>query len=152
MGTVGQMSDRERELLEALRAAGLRITLQRRLICRALAAASDEHLSAIDIAERAADPEAIDLSTVYRTLELFEELGVLHHVHLGHGPGIYHLSARSDHHHLVCERCGRVVDIPADTLEKSFTGIISDYGFIPDGLHFGILGRHIDCSVADTTD
>ncbi len=146
------MSDREKELLEALRAAGLRITLQRRLICQVLAAASDEHLSAIDIAERASGPGAIDVSTVYRTLEVFEGLGVLHHVHLGHGPGIYHLSASSDHHHLVCEKCGRVVDLPVDALEQSFTGIIRDYGFVPDGLHFGILGRHVDCSVTDTTD
>jgi len=146
------MSDREKELLEALREAGLRITLQRRLICQVLAAAPDEHLSAIDIAERAGSPDPIDVSTVYRTLDVFEELGVVHHVHLGHGPGIYHLSARSDHHHLVCEKCGRVVDLPADTLEESFTGIIRDYGFVPDGLHFGILGRHIDCSLAEITD
>jgi len=146
------MSDRERELLEALRAAGLRITLQRRLICQVLAGAPDEHLSAIDIAERAGSPDPIDVSTVYRTLEVFEELGVVHHVHLGHGPGIYHLSDRSDHHHLVCEKCGRVVDLPADTLEESFTGIIRDYGFVPDGLHFGILGRHIDCSLAEKGD
>ncbi len=146
------MSDREKELLEALRAAGLRITLPRRLICQVLAASSDEHLSAIDIAERAGTPDPIDVSTVYRTLEVFEELGVVHHVHLGHGPGIYHLSARSDHHHLVCEKCGRVVDLPADTLEESFTEIIRDYGFVSDGLHFGILGRHIDCSLAEKGD
>lgn len=146
------MAERKEELIDALTRAGLRITLQRRRICQVLADASDEHLAATDIAARAGDPDAIDLSTVYRTLEVFEELGVLHHVHLGHGPGIYHLSERTDHHHLVCERCGRVVDLPVEALENSFTGIIRNYGFVPDGLHFGILGTHVDCSASEATD
>ncbi len=137
--------ERAQQLIDVLRAAGHRVTLQRKMICRVLADAADEHLSAVDIAARAGEPGTVDVSTVYRTLEVFEDLGVLHHVHLGHGPGIYHLSERSDHHHLVCEACGEVVDVPIETLEDGFMGIIRRYGFVPDGLHFGILGRHIDC-------
>ncbi len=136
----------EDELIDALRKAGYRVTLQRRLICRALADSPREHLSAADIVERAGEPAgALDLSTVYRTLEVFEELRVLHHVHLGHGPGIYHLSERTDHHHMMCEECGQVVDLPLEALQSSFTEIIEEYRFVPDGLHFAILGRHIDC-------
>lgn len=143
------MAETEAELIEALRAAGYRVTIQRRLICQVLAGAQGEHLSAADIVDRAGEPAgALDLSTVYRTLDVFEELGILHHVHLGHGPGIYHLSERSDHHHLLCEKCGRVVDLPLDALEASFTEIIRDYQFVPDGIHFAILGRHVDCGTA----
>lgn len=141
------MRDTEQDLVDTLRRAGFRLTRQRRTICRVLAEAPGDHLSAADIIERAGrHGEALDMSTVYRTLEIFEELGVLHHVHLGHGPGIYHLSERSDHHHLVCEACGRVVDLPLDALESSFSEIIEQYRFVPDGIHFAILGRHVDCS------
>lgn len=144
------MRDTEQELVETLRRAGYRLTKQRRLICRVLAEAPGDHLSAADIVERAGGPAGVlDTSTVYRTLEIFEALGVLHHVHLGHGPGIYHLSDRSDHHHLVCEACGRVVDLPLDALESSFNEIITRYRFVPDGIHFAILGRHVDCSRPD---
>jgi Fe2+ or Zn2+ uptake regulation protein len=140
------MVETEKDLIEALRRAGYRVTLQRRLICRVLAESPGEHLTAADIVARADAPEgALDPSTVYRTLEVFEELGLLHHVHLGHGPGIYHLSRQSDHHHLVCENCGQVVDLPLETLQSAFGEIISEFGFVPDGIHFAILGRHVEC-------
>ncbi len=146
MGTLVAMVETDTELIAALRSAGLRITGQRRLICAVLAQSAGEHLSAADIIERVGRPTGtLDLSTVYRTLEAFEELGLLHHVHLGHGPGIYHLSERADHHHLLCERCGVVEDLPLEALENSFVEIATDYGFVPDALHFAILGRHVKC-------
>lgn len=138
------MADETGSMVEALRRAGHRITLQRRMISRVLAESAGEHLTAADIVERVGE-EGLDLSTVYRTLEVFEELGLVHHVHLGHGPGIFHLSERSDHHHLMCEVCGQVADLPLDALESGFGEIIRFYGFVPDGLHFAILGRHVDC-------
>lgn len=140
------MTSTENRLIAALRDAGHRITISRRVISKVLAESHESHMGAAEILERAGEPaESMDLSTVYRTLELFEELGVLHHVHLGHGPGIYHLTDRSDHHHLMCQDCGEVVDVPLDALAESFEGITADYGFIPDSLHFAILGRHVDC-------
>lgn len=136
-------------LAQALRDAGYRVTLQRRLICGVLAGAPDEHLSAGEIVGRVGETAGdLDLTTVYRTLDIFENLGILHHVHLGHGAGVYHLSDRSDHHHLMCEKCGRVVDLPLEALESSFAGLIAEYGFVPDGLHFAILGRHVECGDA----
>lgn len=129
-------------LVAALRGAGLRVTLARRVICRVLAEAPEEHLSASDILGRARELAGeIDQSTVYRTLDVLEELGFLHHVHLGHGPGVYHLSKQADHHHLVCEGCGRAVDIPLDELGPAFESITRRHGFVPDSLHFAILGR-----------
>lgn len=140
------MTATETHLIDTLRNAGHRITMSRRVISRVLAESSKSHLGAAEILERAGESaDSMDLSTVYRTLELFEELGVLHHVHLGHGPGIYHLTDRSDHHHLMCQECGEVVDVPLGSLDASFRGITADYGFVPDSLHFAILGRHVDC-------
>lgn len=141
------MAETASGLIAALRDGGYRVTLQRRIVCDVLAAAPGEHLDAAEIVARSG--ETLDLSTVYRTLDVFEQLGVLHHVHLGHGPGIYHLSERTDHHHLMCEHCGQVVDVPLDALETSFAGIVADYGFVPDGIHFAILGRHVQCPTGD---
>ncbi|MFQ5947739.1 MAG: Fur family transcriptional regulator, partial [Acidimicrobiia bacterium] len=105
------------DLLAALRSAGMRITKARRVICEVLAAAPEAHLSAADILSRSSDIAGdIDQSTVYRTLEALEELGFLHHVHLGHGAGAYHLTPQADHHHLVCEVCGRTDDVPMEHL------------------------------------
>ena len=150
LGTLSQMIETDSELIAALRSAGLRVTGQRRRICAVLAESAGEHLSASDIVERVGQPDGtLDLSTVYRTLEAFEGLGLLHHVHLGHGPGIYHLSEKADHHHLLCENCGLVEDLLLEALETSFTDIAQTYGFVPDGLHFAILGRHSECSGPD---
>ena len=74
------------ELIRALQGSSLRITKARRAICEVLATSHQEHMSATDILERAREQAGvgIDQSTVYRTLDVLEELGYLHHVHLGH--------------------------------------------------------------------
>lgn len=135
------------ELVAALRGAGLRVTMARRVICKVLAEAPEEHLSAADILERASRPAgAIDQSTIYRTLDLLEQLGFLHHVHLGHGPGIYHLSKQAEHHHLVCESCGRTADVPLNDLGPALERVTMEYGFVPDSLHFALVGRCTTCA------
>ena len=63
---------------------------------------------------KATNPD-VDTSTVYRTLGLFEELGIVEHAHLGHGPAVYHLG--QTHQHLVCEVCGTVIDVPVGALD-----------------------------------
>lgn len=131
-------------LLEDLRRAGLRITRPRRAVCTVLASAPEDHLSAADIAERAGG--GIDPSTVYRTLESLEGLGLVHHVHLGHGPGVYHLAPIPHHHHLVCERCGRTVDIPIRDLRSAISAVTEPHGFVADDTHFAIVGRCRDCA------
>src|SRR6478735_2574656 len=55
-------------------------------------------------------------STVYRFLDDLKQLGVIDHVHLGHGPAVYHF-AEDTHHHLVCQRCHRVIEVPDEALE-----------------------------------
>lgn len=138
------------DLVSVLRREGLRITKARRAICTALAESHDEHLSAADIRDRAsaAAGAPIDQSTVYRTLDVLEDLGFLHHVHLGHGPGVFHLSAESGHHHLVCESCGKAIDLPLNELEPLFADVTARHGFVPHGVHFALAGRCRECAAA----
>jgi Fur family transcriptional regulator, ferric uptake regulator len=133
-------------LHDALRASGMRLTLARRVICRILADADEEHLSAAEILERANGVAGgVDQSTVYRTLEALADLGYVQHVHIGHGPGFYHLSGENAHHHLVCERCDAAINIPQDDLGPAFASVREKYGFMPDSTHFAILGHCRKC-------
>jgi Fe2+ or Zn2+ uptake regulation protein len=101
------------ELTEAFRRQGLKVTPQRQCIFRALYD-NPEHPSAESVYERVrAEMPTISLRTVYQTLNDLAAMGEVHQLTLGTG------SARFDpnldaHHHLVCERCGEVVDVYAD--------------------------------------
>ena len=136
------------DFIGALRSAGFRITGARRAICAVLADSHGEHLSAVDIQARASTRSGIEIdqSTVYRTLDVFEKLGWLHHVHLGHGPGIIHLSDRTDHHHLVCESCGKSVDIELEELAPVFERLTETHGFAPTSRHFALVGTCNACA------
>lgn len=131
------------DLVDALRADGMRITRPRRVMCEVLAETRHEHLTPQTLHARAQDRLGgrIDPSTVYRTLEALTECGAVYHVHLGHGAAVIHLSDLHEHHHLVCEVCGRTVDLPIDEV-SSLTGLIGDrYGFVIDSVHFAMVGR-----------
>lgn len=131
-------------LVDGLRRAGLRVTKARRAVCAVLVeAGGNEHLTAADVADRAG---RIDLSTVYRTLDALEEIGLVRHVHLGHGPGAYHVTPVDDHHHLVCDSCGATVDVPLEDLSESIRAVTGPHGFVADGAHFAIVGRCARCA------
>lgn len=131
-------------LVAGLRRAGLRVTAPRRAVCAVLAACGDEHLTAADVAARAGP--AVDLSTVYRTLDALEGLGMAEHVHLGHGAGAYHVGPSAGHHHLVCDTCGRTVDVPLGDLQQAIEQVTAPLGFVPDAAHFAIVGRCAACA------
>ena len=131
--------DRLEEILDRLRERGGRVTRPRRAIITALLEA-DGHVTAESLADavQRADPD-IHLSTIYRTLERLTELDVVNHVHLGHGPAVYHL-ADDAHHHVVCDRCGSVVELPADVFEALGRRIERDHGFRLNAHHFALGG------------
>jgi len=90
------------------------------------------------------------VSTVYRTLGLLEEIGVVRHIHLSHGPAIYERTAVStDVRHLVCESCGRHVAVPRRVFDAARRTLQRDYGFVLDGSHFAIVGRCNACAETD---
>jgi len=127
------------------RGAGGRVTAARRAVITALIYGSREHLTAEGVADRVQRPNpAVHLSTIYRTLEALEELGVTTHVHLGHGPSTYHL-ASDPHHHAVCNGCGAVVHLPADLLDGVADRMQSEVGFYLAAPHFSLPGRCAEC-------
>lgn len=136
------------DLINALRERSLRITRARSAICEVLATSPEEHLSAADILDRSREKAGVKInpSTVYRTLDVLEEFGHLHHVHLGHGAGVYHLSKESDHQHLVCERCGTSVEIPLEELAPALAKVTARYGFVAEGVHFALVGTCRSCA------
>jgi len=131
-------------LIKGLRSAGMRITGARREVCAVLAEAPGDHLTAAEIVARVATP--VDTSTVYRTLETLERIGSVTHVHLGHGPGVYHVASSRPHHHLVCNSCGTAVDVPAQALQDAVSSVTEPRGFIADITHFAIVGHCRACA------
>jgi Fur family ferric uptake transcriptional regulator len=134
-------------IVAELRARGVRITSARRAVLTALVA-TDGHITAEDIAAtvQATSPE-VHLSTVYRTLESLESLGVIDHVHLGHGSAVYHL-AENRHHHLVCESCKAVVHLPREVYDELARDLEERYQFALRQHHFALIGICARCRAA----
>lgn len=126
-------------VLAQIRAHGGRITTARRLVVGALLGAT-AHSSAEDLATaiRGEHPE-VHLTTVYRTLESLEAMGIVAHTHVGHGAAVYHLGAL--HQHLACEVCGRISDVPASLLDDLRDQLARDHDFVLHVGHFALLGR-----------
>jgi len=134
-------------VLEKFRANGGRVTTARReIVSVVLGGTEHEHLTADEIGRRIQDehPE-IALSTVYRSLDALAELGVLEHVHMGHGPAVYHLT-HERHVHLVCRGCGVVLELTDDALTDVAAEIERTTGFVIEPSHFAINGRCADCA------
>jgi Fur family ferric uptake transcriptional regulator len=90
--------------------------------------------------------DGVHEATVYRTLALLEEIGVVRHIHLSHGPAIYERTAVSgEHRHLVCETCGRHIAVPRRVFDAARRALERDYDFVLDGSHFAIVGRCRKC-------
>ena len=126
-------------MLDQLRQRGQRVTTARRLVISTLLDARG-HVTAEDLAVNIQEqhPE-IHLSTVYRTLDSLEKLGIVEHTHVGHGPAVYHVGIT--HQHLVCEECGAVIDVPTQLLEGVGDSLRREYGFELHIGHFALLGR-----------
>lgn len=128
-------------VLQQFRAAGGRVTTARRAIVRTLLGGSvHEHLTADEISSRVqlTNPD-VAVSTVYRSLDALEALGVVEHVHIGHGPTVYHLAGEA-HIHLVCRRCSAVLEMPVSTLQVMRDEIRERHGFAIEPRHFAING------------
>ncbi|OIV37801.1 transcriptional repressor [Mangrovactinospora gilvigrisea] len=127
-----------------LRRRGYRLTPQRELVLRAVERL--DHATPDDIlAEVRRTASGVNISTVYRTLELLEELGLVSHAHLGHGSPTYHLAARHHHMHLVCRGCGTVTEVDVSAADPLVTRLLDDYGFATDVKHFALYGRCEAC-------
>jgi Fur family ferric uptake transcriptional regulator len=93
-----------------------------------------------------------DLASVYRNLEWLENQGVVRHVHLGHGPGLYALARGGSREYLVCERCGRVESLASSRLDGVRAEIKQLFGFEARFSHFAIPGLCARCADAIESD
>ncbi len=108
---------------------GLRMTGQRRTIARVLSAATD-HPDVEEVHRRAHQIDTgISLSTVYRTLKLFAEKGILERHDFGHGRGRYEEASRQHHDHLVDVESGRVIEFSNEEIEALQERIARELGF-----------------------
>jgi Fur family transcriptional regulator, ferric uptake regulator len=137
--------------IDHLRQQGRRVSLARRLILEALFAA-DGPASADELAERAHPGAArADLASVYRNLDALERAGIVRHVHLGHGPGLYALAGGRERAYLHCERCGRVDAVKPDDLDDVRTSISERFGYHARFTHFPIVGLCEACASTPAT-
>lgn len=131
-------------ILGLLKPRGLRITPQRRAIVSEVMAA-DGHITATAVAKRLQKRiPGVNPSTVYRTLDLLEEVGVLAHTHFESGAG-YHRRTETPHLHLICAECGSEDSLPIAEAERLRTTIVKNHGFKPDLTHFAISGLCSRC-------
>lgn len=129
----------------ALRNHGVRVTTQRLLVLEALAALGG-HTTADEILRWAsARQPAINLATVYRTLELLMSIGMVAQTDLGGSATSFELVGETPHHHLVCERCGAVLELDDAALQGVREALLRDYGFDVTSRHIAIFGMCRGC-------
>ena len=135
----------QRNMIDELSHRGYRMTPQRMMIV-SIIENSVNHISAEDIyAQVAAKYPHVNVSTVYRTLELLEQLGLVTKTEMGIGHIIYHPIEKGHHHHLICRACGKVIDLEESALTPLKESLLRDYRFTAELRHLGILGLCENC-------
>jgi Fur family transcriptional regulator, ferric uptake regulator len=135
-----------------VRERGLRVSAARRLVLEALLAA-DGPMSAEQIATGIGGRvPASDIGSVYRNLQAFEEIGVVRHVHLGHGPGLHALAVTGEREYLTCERCADFRAVQPEELDAVRDLVESRFGYRPRFTHFPIVGLCPSCVAAVGSD
>jgi Fur family ferric uptake transcriptional regulator len=139
------MSERSvADVIDILRERGLRMTPQRRAIVAEIMR-TQGHISPTALTRKVqGEMPGVNASTIYRTLSLLEEIGVLAHAHLESGAE-YHRAEEADHVHLACSRCGAEDELSLEETEALQRLIVQHRGFRPDLTHFAISGLCAEC-------
>jgi len=134
------------EAMALVRAHGGRVTNARRRLVQVLVDRGEkEHMGAEDLAAQVqASLPDVHVSTIYRNLDELERLGVVVHTHVGHGPAVYHLAGHQ-HCHLVCEKCGATIEVPAALFATLRRRALTEFGFTVDARHSAVFGRCRAC-------
>jgi Fur family ferric uptake transcriptional regulator len=128
-------------LAEVLRARGLRLTAQRQLVLEAVYDLGHATPEQLHTAVRGV-AAGVNITTIYRTLELLEDLGLVTHTHLSHGSPTYHAAGGHQHVHLVCRSCGEVTEVEPTVLQPLVDQLARERGFRVDVGHVALFG---DC-------
>ena len=133
------------DIIGKLTERGYRLTPQRMMILSAIENSND-HISAEEIhAQIIAKYPRVNISTVYRTLELLNRLGLVTETDLGGGRVRYHPAAKGHHHHLVCQECGAIIDLDESLLSPLKSALLREYKFSADLRHLAIFGHCEKC-------
>lgn len=135
------------DVMDLLKERGLRMTPQRRAIVSEVMR-TQGHIAPAELSRKIqGEMPGVNASTVYRTLGLLEEVGVLQHSHLESGAE-YHKADEAQHVHLTCHRCGRDDALSLSEAETLGELIHRHHGFVADLTHFAITGLCADCAAA----
>jgi Fur family ferric uptake transcriptional regulator len=141
---MNQGPPRSRTWDEALRSRGYRVTPQRQLVLEAVAELG--HATPEEIAASVQQTASgVNISTIYRTLELLDSLGLVTHTHLNHGAPTYHLATEAAHVHLVCQECGKIDQASPDAIAPFTKALDEQHGFEINVSHLTVFGRCEDC-------
>ncbi|GAW51801.1 MULTISPECIES: Fur family transcriptional regulator [unclassified Nocardioides] len=139
------MSD---ELAQRLRKEGYRLTPQRQFVLRAVEKLG--HATPDEVyAEVRSQSSAVNVSTVYRTLEVLEELGLVRHAHLSDRAPTYHSVTDHEHFHLVCRNCHTVISVDPDVVAPLAERLEREQGFVIDIGHLAVFGHCVECRPTD---
>ena len=134
-----------RDITGRLRRQGYRLTPQRVMILSTIEN-SDNHISAEDIYEQVvARYPKVNISTVYRTLELLKQLGMIYEIDLGGERVGYHPEGRGHHHHLICRKCGTVINVNESVLFPVQAILQQAFSFDAELKHLAIFGLCENC-------
>jgi Fur family ferric uptake transcriptional regulator len=131
-----------------IKQAGLKVTLPRVKILNALESSDERHLSAEDVYKILLQrEEEIGLATVYRVLTQFESAGLVCRHHFEGGQSVFELNRGGHHDHLVCVKCGKVVEFVEETIEERQRDIAREHGFVLEDHSLVIYGLCSGCQV-----
>ncbi|MFC1948909.1 Fur family transcriptional regulator [Chloroflexota bacterium] len=137
--------EQSRDIASELKRQGYRLTPQRMMILSAIEHSSN-HINAEEIySQVVARYPKVNISTVYRTLELLKQLGLIYEMDLGEGRVGYHPEGRGHHHHLICRKCGTVIDVNESVLFPVQAVLLQAFSFNADLRHLAIFGICKDC-------
>ena len=139
------MNHIESSLIHELKTRGVRITPQRAIIFNVIENMSG-HVTAEEIFSQVQQVNAyISLATIYRTLELMRELGMVTESNMGTTTTHYALRTHGTHHHAVCHICGISIELPLDLIEPTVKTLNQSYNFVADANHIVIFGWCENC-------
>ncbi len=137
--------EQPRDIMTKLGEKGYRLTPQRMMVLAAIEDSAN-HISAEEIHAQVIDKYPhVNISTVYRTLDLLKRLGLVTETDLGGGRFRYHQADRGHHHHLVCQKCGNTIDLDESVLISLKDSLHREYKFDADLRHLAIFGRCDKC-------
>jgi Fur family ferric uptake transcriptional regulator len=128
---------------KALSSAGLRMTRQRALILEII---RHRHLDADEVYRQAREKQPrFSLSTVYRTLRMLKEQGLVDELHFGEAHHHYEVKPSAEHHHLVCLGCGKIVEFECKLSQKMKQDLARKQGFEVTGVEINMTGYCSKC-------